>query len=312
MATLKDIAKECGCDISTVSRALQNSPRVKPKTIEKVRKAAEKLGYKPNIVAQALARGRTQVIALLVPSLVSESENLPAMYLSQLLLPNNYDLIICQYHENEEMIKRQLNRIEQGGADGLIITGSEISMSTFGTLLKDFKIPYIFLDRHNPDLKTSTITSDNLSASRQLTSVLVKEVDALIHFHLRENAVEQKRLQGFKDEVGSKPYVHYKEDLEKFLNENKISKLGFIASVQESISIYQEKYESLLKSYDCSIAVYDHWHGPYSGYDNIFLATQDWEKISKTAVDKILSLINGEKASQEIIEIPFVNVQNLK
>ena len=134
MPTLKDIAKECGCDMSTVSRALQGSPRVKEVTKEKVRKAAEKLGYKPNVVARALARGKSQVIALLVPSLESASEHLPAKFISQYLLDFDYDLIICQYHESKDMIKRQLNRIEQGSADGVIIIGSEVSMTSFDIL----------------------------------------------------------------------------------------------------------------------------------------------------------------------------------
>jgi len=65
--TIKDVAKEAGVSIATVSRVLSNSPSVREKNKIKVLGAIKKLGYKPNIFAQKLAGGRLNTIGLIIP-----------------------------------------------------------------------------------------------------------------------------------------------------------------------------------------------------------------------------------------------------
>lgn len=312
MPTLKDIARECGCDMSTVSRALQDSPRVKEVTKEKVRKAAEKLGYKPNVVARALARGKSQVVALLVPSLESASEHLPAKFISQYLLDYDYDLNICQYHESKELIKRQLNRIEQGSADAVIIIGSEISMSTFDDLLPGVKIPYLFLDRHSPGLKSPTITSANLRASLTLSEKVLADVDGIVHFFTRENSVTKKRLEGLMENIGSLPCTDFKQDLDSFCRDNKIKKLGILASVQESVAKFLEMNNETVKDLELHVGVYDHWHGSTEGFESVYVAIQDWKQVSAKAVESVMALINRRSLSSEFEEVPFLEILTLK
>ena len=69
MATLKDVAKLAGVDVSTVSRALTASKNVSPETRARVAAAAAKLGYVPNVAAQALRKGQTRTIGVVLPRL---------------------------------------------------------------------------------------------------------------------------------------------------------------------------------------------------------------------------------------------------
>jgi len=310
MASLKDIARECGCDISTVSRALQDSPRVKPTTKEKVKKAADKLGYKPNIIAQALARGKTNVIAYLVPSLVSETENLPALHMSQYLLEKNYDLIICQYHENHDLIKRQLNRIETGGADAVIISAAEYSFETFGSLLKSFKIPFLFLDRHCPGTKALTVTSENYKTSRELTKKLVdSKVDGILHFFTRDNTVSKERKKGLLEAAGNLPVIDFEENLVEFIQKNKIQRLGVCASVQESVYKYLDKTSINLDDIELFASAYDHWNGETAPFQKVYFAEQNWPEIAKKATDSILGLVDKNKPKEKLAQIPFLPIK---
>ena len=61
MATLKDVAKLAHCDISTVSRALNNSAPVHPETRARIMAAVKELGYKPNMIAKSLKMGRRKL-----------------------------------------------------------------------------------------------------------------------------------------------------------------------------------------------------------------------------------------------------------
>lgn len=312
MVTLKDIARECGCDISTVSRALQNSPRVRASTIKKVKEATDKLGYTPNIVAQTLARGKSFVISFLVPSLVSETENLPAMYISEQLLPHNYDLIICQYHESDEMILRQLNRADQGAADGVIIVSSEVSLSSFEKHLHNINTPFIFLDRHCPGIKSTTITSNNSKTAKDLVGKFDDEsIDAYIHFFSRDNTAENDRKEGFLSAIGDKPHIHYDDDLEAFLKQNNIKKICLFSSVQELTQRYLNTNQELLKSIEVYAAVFDHWHGTPHPFKKVFLAKQDWETISQKAVKKILHVIGNGQKKKELIKVPFLGINEV-
>ena len=66
LATLKDIGAELGLSVATVSRALNGFPEVKPATRDKVREAADRLGYRPNRTAQRLVTGRSGMVGMIV------------------------------------------------------------------------------------------------------------------------------------------------------------------------------------------------------------------------------------------------------
>ena len=66
-ATIYDVAKKAGVGIGTVSRALNDSPRISPQTKARVLKAMEELNYQPHAMARGLARKKTNMIAVIVP-----------------------------------------------------------------------------------------------------------------------------------------------------------------------------------------------------------------------------------------------------
>ena len=69
MATLKDVAALAHCDVSTVSRALNNTSYVHPETKARIMAAVKELSYKPNVIARGLRRGRLNTIAVVIPKL---------------------------------------------------------------------------------------------------------------------------------------------------------------------------------------------------------------------------------------------------
>src|SRR5215207_1195597 len=69
MTTIQDVAREAGVGIGTVSRVLSGHSRVAPDTRARVQAAIARLGYRPSRAAQALARGRTHTIEVILPLL---------------------------------------------------------------------------------------------------------------------------------------------------------------------------------------------------------------------------------------------------
>jgi LacI family transcriptional regulator, repressor for deo operon, udp, cdd, tsx, nupC, and nupG len=68
-ATLKDVARELGLSVATVSRALAKPEMLRPATAARVREVVDRLGYRPNFAAQNLKKGTTGIIYVVVPSL---------------------------------------------------------------------------------------------------------------------------------------------------------------------------------------------------------------------------------------------------
>lgn len=66
MATIKDVAKEAGVSVATVSQVINNSPKASRASIEIVNSAMQKLGYRPNAAARALVSQSTQTLGVLV------------------------------------------------------------------------------------------------------------------------------------------------------------------------------------------------------------------------------------------------------
>src|SRR3970040_2485194 len=72
--TLRDVAREAGVHVSTVSRVLNNQAaagRITPDTEERIREVARRLGYRRNIIARALRTGHTLVVGMVVPDVAN-------------------------------------------------------------------------------------------------------------------------------------------------------------------------------------------------------------------------------------------------
>jgi len=69
MATLSEVARLAGVTTATVSNVLRNTQKVKPATVQKVQEAIAATGYRPNLMARALAEGKSSMVALVLPDI---------------------------------------------------------------------------------------------------------------------------------------------------------------------------------------------------------------------------------------------------
>ena len=121
MATLKDVAKLACVDVSTVSRALNNTSYVHPDTKERVYAAAKELGYHPNVMAQALRQGKRHTIGVIIPSFFLSAFSGITLGINQEAQKHNYAVLLCNSSGDPAVEKEALNRLRNGFIDGLII-----------------------------------------------------------------------------------------------------------------------------------------------------------------------------------------------
>jgi DNA-binding LacI/PurR family transcriptional regulator len=169
--TIRDVAKEAGVSIATVSRVLNNSPVVRPDTRDKVLAVIEETGYRPNLTARRLSIGRTHSIAIILPFLTIPSFVERLRGVQSVLSDTEYELmlIIAEVPDRiEDSIDRLLNR---SGVDGAIL----VSLKPNDRQIRRFQIsqlPLVLIDACHD--KVDCVLVDDVNGGYTATSHLVK------------------------------------------------------------------------------------------------------------------------------------------
>ena len=125
MATLKDVAKLACVDVSTVSRALNNTSYVHPDTKARILAAVKQLSYHPNVLARGLRQGKRHTIGVIVPLLHMSVFAGIIQGLDQEAQKAGYAILLCSSYDNPAVEKECLNRLRNGFIDGLIIAATD-------------------------------------------------------------------------------------------------------------------------------------------------------------------------------------------
>ena len=124
MATLKDVAKLADVDVSTVSRALNNTSYVHPETKARILAAVKELSYTPNVLAQGLRHGKRHTIGVVVPRLHMTVFAETTQGIEEEARKRGYATLICNTEDDPKIERESLNRLRNGFVDGIIITGT--------------------------------------------------------------------------------------------------------------------------------------------------------------------------------------------
>lgn len=135
MATLKDVAKLACVDVSTVSRALNNTSYVHPETKARILAAVKELSYQPNVLAQGLKQGKRHTIGVIVPRLFLTIFAEITQAIEQTAQQLCYAVLICTTEESTKVERECLTRLRNGFVDGIIIAGT----GSNGRLIRDIK-----------------------------------------------------------------------------------------------------------------------------------------------------------------------------
>lgn len=315
--TQHDIAKVCAVNVSTVSRALRDDPRVKSETRARIRQVAQELGYRPNLAARALVVGSTRTVWLILSSLPNALERELAQYASSYLSEHDFDLLVALYHHNPEIYLRLINRLTQGVADGaVILPGPNEDPAGVLQALAAQGYPLVFLDRHVEAVQATTVTTNNEAGSRQLVSLCL-EAGAGFGFvlHSERNSVEKVRKQGTIAELNKQdcPFLTAEETMSEGPTAELPQKVAIFGTGQAQIQQFLAQHADTFKERPLYLGCFDRWQGEPYPAEKVFVCHQDFEQMAQLAVDQILTLIEQREARrrQRIIKVPPLKYQTL-
>lgn len=311
--TMKDVALEAGVSLGSVSRVINNEKGVKEVTLKKVQHAIEKLSYVPDEYARGLKTNRSNIIALLIPTIWHPFFSEFAYHVEKALLKNQYKLLICNADKDPKNEIEYIKLLEKNKVDGIIgITYSDIDKYVSSNL------PFVSIDRHFSE-NVYYVTSENYYGGQLACRELVKRdcqnlaYISGVNKHLNETT---ERGRGFKAEAKQKnknlyclempePLNQAEEQIKTFFEEH--PQIDGIFTVNDFMALRVIKVLGEMGKIpveDYQIIGFD---GLRPAYDQPYLLStvvQNVNKMAQAAVKLLLQLIREEKIERNVISLP--------
>jgi len=168
--TLKDVAKEAGITVTTVSRVLNNRGPISEKTRKKVYGAIKKLNYSPNEAARSLAKKYSNIIGVIVPSVNNPFFAECAEYLEKFAYEKKYKIMLCNsYHQKSKEIE-YIEMLKANKVAGIFISSRTPGIGKY----LSSNLPIVSFERIIDD-SISSVSCDNYNGGVLATTRLIDD-----------------------------------------------------------------------------------------------------------------------------------------
>ena len=197
--TIKDVARRTGVSHSTVSRALPGNSLISSETAERIRQAAQEMGYQPSAAARSLKTNRTQVLGVIVSSIADPFFGEILNGIEAFAQERGYSLFIAASQHDPVKERQIVQTMMEQRTDGVIICSSSFSAEQ-GRQLLSYGFPVVAVNHQAAESFHYSIYHDDEDGSRQVTRHLV----SLGHKNIAYLGNEQSgrttmdRLSGFQ------------------------------------------------------------------------------------------------------------------
>lgn len=201
--TLKQLSSILGVSISTISKALNDSHEISDATKTRIVELAKLHNYQPNKIAVGLKSGKTNTIAVVIPS-VQNSFFARALYgIESLISDTNFNIIVCLTKESHAKEVETFNMLSNGVVDGFIVAVSEETQSLqnydhFTNVLENGKSIVMF-DRVIESVNCGKVTTNDFTALSDATQKLIssKRKHIVLLSTIHKLNVGQQRSEGY-------------------------------------------------------------------------------------------------------------------
>jgi len=200
--TIRDVAKECGLALSTVSNALAGKQYVREPTRIKVEKAAERLGYRASALARALRMDRSFTIGVLVPDLINPAFPAYVRGVEDIAIREKCNLFLCNTDGEEAKQLWHMRGLLDRRVDGMVLIAQHVESPAVRALLAA-NTPFVLVQRRSSRFPDPYVGANNVDG----IVAAVKHLYGLGHRRIAlvkgpaESSTVAERLQAYKDYV---------------------------------------------------------------------------------------------------------------
>ncbi|MDR3750987.1 MAG: LacI family DNA-binding transcriptional regulator [Terracidiphilus sp.] len=314
--SIKDIARLARVSHPTVSRALQNSPLVNPRTAEKIRKIAAESGYRASAVARGLVTRRTRTIGLVVTTVADPFTSEVVSGIEQTANDHGYSVFLADSNADPERERKVVQAFAERRVDGIIVTSSRVG-ALYLPMLSEMMVPIVLVNDQHPGAFVHSVMICNQEGSRAVAKHLVE--------------LGHRRIAYLGDKFG------YQSDTERYAGYREALDAAGIPLYPELVVHGDGKPEAAMQAMDTLLALKSpptavccyndmsalgamrsiYMHGlrvpediSVAGFDDLFVASytqpplttvrQPMRRMGKLAMENLLKLMSGEESEVKI------------
>ncbi len=307
-ATIKDVAREAGLSVATVSRVLNASANVSDEAAERVNAAIAKLDYSPNYLGRNLRCRRTNVILVIMPTSEHSFYMKIVAGIQKYAQPRGFDIICASSNSTSEIEIRQMNMLFNRTVDGVIMLGTQYDAATLNALAAEYNIALCCEGVNGANVLTVVI--DDEAAAFDATGALVKLGHKKIAFVGANDAVSSvQRTNGYKRALGyygipirseymysgSFEYEHGAVALRKFMSLDDPPTAVLCVSDLLAISVINEAHKmDLTVGKDISVMGFDNISMCEMMIPSVSTVEQPCERLGELVVRRLIANITEE------------------
>jgi LacI family transcriptional regulator len=200
--TIKDVAKDAGVSVGTVSKVINNKGYVGKETLVKVMASIDRLGYSVNANARSLKSSKSNKVAVLISDISNFYLMSIAKEMEKTIRALGYHMILLSHNDDEQLELASLQIILEQQVDALVIIPTGGNGEMIGSI-KRKGIPVISIDRKVDDVVTDLIMDDHYYGSFETIKylhLLGHRRIGVIYGH-RQNSIGRERYQGAIDAI---------------------------------------------------------------------------------------------------------------
>ena len=216
--TMKDIARELGISVATVSRALKDSPRISPERRAAIQQYAREHDFTPNVLAESLRHSRVQplkLIGVIIPEFTHFYFSSVLAGIEEEASSRGYRIMVAQSNEQYEREVRICQSFYENKVCGIIVSqAKDTKRYDHFERLMDAGVPLVFYDRICTGVNASRVVVDDYMGAYNAVSHLIETGCTRIAFYGSAPTLEisKNRFNGYKDAL-LKNGLHYDESL---------------------------------------------------------------------------------------------------
>jgi LacI family transcriptional regulator len=200
--TTKDLAKLCGVSRTTIHRALHDTGRINEDTKTRILKIAEENGYRPDLLARGLVKGKTNSIGIVVLDINNRHFSEMLNSAGTEARENGYLTNICLHNNNEDTEKELVERLAGYKVDGILLSSINKGKK-YGNYLSSLNIPIVTVDNVVSDDLPYVGIDESKAIENEVAKVVRRDYKKIVFVcpalsNISVNSyVHEQRLSGF-------------------------------------------------------------------------------------------------------------------
>ena len=327
MVSIKDVAKEAGVSVATVSRVINDSGTVTEATRKNVLDVIDRLGYKPNLFGKGVRRSGTKIIMVMLSSLANTFCSSVLCAIDKAAEKKGYYTVVCTTDGNEDKERYYINFACNGLFDGLIVLNSTLDKTGVEKLAE--RIPVVQCNEYVNTRVAPHVSIDNQRAAYDAVNMLIQNGRRKIVLFTADNNLvsTRERHKGYKKALADNGIRYDKELIlrgnygyrnairvfEDFLNTGKEFDGVFAISDRMAAGAVRVLLSSGYKvPYDAEVIGFDNTDISYTTTPQLSTVSQPHTLLGKNAFELMEKLFENKTAESIVVPHKIIERSSTK